>query len=81
MDHRDKQIREQGEGNQTDDEIFHGLLEFFAPAGVEPACHKKERDDGEIDEVSHVGFDLRVLGSAAVPAAARSTIHDPESGI
>jgi hypothetical protein len=28
-------------------------LQFFAPAGVKPARDKKERDDGEVDEVSH----------------------------
>jgi hypothetical protein len=33
-------------------------LQFFAPAGVEPARDKKERDDGEVDEVSHGCFDL-----------------------
>jgi hypothetical protein len=33
-------------------------LQFFAPAGVESARDKKERDDSEIDEVSHGCFDL-----------------------
>jgi hypothetical protein len=28
-------------------------LQFFAPAGIEPAGDKKERDDGEVDEISH----------------------------
>jgi hypothetical protein len=30
-------------------------LQFFAPAGVDPARDKKERDDGDENEVSH-GF-------------------------
>ena len=28
-------------------------LKFFAPAGVKPARDKKERDDGDVNEVSH----------------------------
>jgi len=39
-------------------------LQFFAPAGVKPARDKKERDDGEVDEVSHgFCFKLRALGA------------------
>ena len=28
-------------------------LQFFAPAGVQPARHKKERDDGDENRVNH----------------------------
>jgi len=43
-------------------------LQFFAPAGVEPARDKKKRDDGEVDEVSHgFCFKLRVLGARLTP--------------
>jgi len=45
-------------------------LQFFAPAGVKPAGHKKQRDDGEVDDVSHglfqftgnLGFVLKLFG-------------------
>jgi hypothetical protein len=32
--------------------------EFFAPAGVVFTRDKKERDDSEVDDVSHVHFDF-----------------------
>ena len=45
------------------------FLEFFAPAGVKSARDKKECDDSEIDEISHVGLQFMVPGSAGVSPA------------
>jgi hypothetical protein len=45
-------------------------LQFLAPAGVEPARDKKERDDGEVDEISHrFCFQIASPGSADVSSA------------
>src|SRR5450759_437004 len=45
-------------------------LQFFAPAGVKPARDKKERDNGEMDEVSHrLCFQIAGSGSADVSSA------------
>jgi hypothetical protein len=34
-------------------------LQFFTPAGVKSAGHKKQCDDGDENEVSHGGFGLQ----------------------
>jgi hypothetical protein len=53
-------------------------LQFFAPAGVQPARHKKERDDGDENRVNHrFCFQIAGLGSAAVSAAAHSANQKP----
>ena len=44
-------------------------LQFFAPAGVKSARDKKERDDGDEDEVSHRLFQFAALGVADVSSA------------
>jgi hypothetical protein len=53
INHRDEQIREQREGNEADNDVFHKSLEFFAPVGVDLARHKKQGDDGDENDVSH----------------------------
>ena len=53
INHRDEQIREQREGNEADNNIFHKSLEFFAPVSVNFAGRKKGRDDSDINQVSH----------------------------
>ena len=53
INHRDEQIGEQREGNEADDNGFHKFLEFFAPAGVKLARHKKQGDDGDENQVGH----------------------------
>jgi hypothetical protein len=46
INHCDKQIGKQRKGNESDNEVFHKALKFFAPAGITFARHKKQRDDG-----------------------------------
>jgi hypothetical protein len=42
MDHRDEQIREQREGNQTDDEVFHKCpYSFSHQRAYSPPATKK----------------------------------------
>jgi hypothetical protein len=53
INHRDEQIDKQREGNKTDDDGFHKILEFFAPAGVKFARHKKQGEDGDENQVGH----------------------------
>jgi hypothetical protein len=53
-------------------------LQFFAPAGVQSARHKKERDDGDENKINHkFGFQIAGFGSAAVSAAAHSANQKP----
>jgi hypothetical protein len=53
INHRDEQISKQREGDEGDNNVFHKSLEFFAPAGVQFARHKKKRDDSNENKVSH----------------------------
>jgi hypothetical protein len=55
INHRDEQIGEQRDGNETDNNIFHKnkSLEFFAPVGVNFARHKKQDDGSDVDGVKH----------------------------
>jgi hypothetical protein len=53
INHRDEQIREQRDSNEADNNGFHKSLEFFAPVGVKLARHKKQGDDGDVNQVGH----------------------------
>ena len=54
INHRDEQIGEQREGNETDDDGFHKIdSEFFAPAGVNFARHKKQGEDSDENQIGH----------------------------
>jgi hypothetical protein len=45
-------------------------LQFFAPAGVKPAGHKKQRDDGDENKINHrFCFLIADPGSADVSSA------------
>jgi hypothetical protein len=53
INHRDEQIGEQREGNETNDDGFHKFLEFFAPVGVKFARHKKQGEDSDEYQIGH----------------------------
>jgi len=53
INHRDEQIGEQREGNESDNDVFHKWLEFSAPAGVKFAHDKNQGDDGDVNNISH----------------------------
>jgi hypothetical protein len=53
INHRDEQIGEQREGNETNDDGFHKCLEFFAPMRVKFARHKKQGEDGDENQIQH----------------------------
>jgi hypothetical protein len=53
INHRDEQIDEQRNGNESDNDVFHKSSEFFAPVGVNFARHKKQDDGSDINHVQH----------------------------
>jgi hypothetical protein len=55
INHRDEQIREQREGDEANNDVFHKSSKFFAPTSVKPARHEKQGDDGDKNKISH-GF-------------------------
>jgi hypothetical protein len=53
LDHRDQQIREQSQGNQPHDEVFHKVLEFFAAVGVQLAGREESHHHSDVNNVCH----------------------------
>jgi hypothetical protein len=53
LDHREQQIREQRQGNQSYNHVFHKKLEFFAPMSVKLAGHKEGNHDSDVNCVCH----------------------------
>jgi len=53
--HRHGEVGEQGEGDESGEEGFHGggWLEGFAALGVNAADDEEGDEDGEVDEVDH----------------------------
>jgi hypothetical protein len=56
-DHGHEEIEEEEEGDEPDEDGFHGdrgrVLEFLAEADVEAAENEERDDDAEIEEVTH----------------------------
>jgi hypothetical protein len=53
--HRHREVSEQGEGDEPDEDGFHGggWLERFAAFGVKPADDEEGGGDAEVEEVVH----------------------------
>lgn len=53
--HRHREISEQGEGNESDEDGFHGgrWLESFAAVSVSAADDEEGHEEEEVDEVVH----------------------------
>jgi hypothetical protein len=76
INHRDEQISEQREGNQTDDKVFHKIPYSFShqQAYNPPATKKSAMMAMKIRSIIGFVFKLRALGArlcAKAPAAAR----------
>jgi hypothetical protein len=55
-EHRHREVNEQGEGDEPDEDGFHGFqLEGCAAVGVKPADDEEGGGDAEEDEVVHSG--------------------------
>ncbi len=53
--HRHREVGEQGEGDEPDEDGFHGggRLEGFAAVDIEPGEDEKDGGDAEVEEVVH----------------------------
>lgn len=53
LQHREHEIREQSQGDESNDEVFHRHLKFLAAVSVPFADDEEGHQDRDINEICH----------------------------